>query len=61
MPIDTLDCTVPDVWLSCTGCGSHGPGHTKEDVGKVGWSADSQFNYATSAASAVSAVSVHSQ
>ena len=25
-----------DVWLPFIGCGSHGPGHTKGDVGKVG-------------------------
>ena len=43
-----------DVWLPFIGCGSHGSGHTKGDVGKVGWSADSQSNNTTSAASAVS-------
>ena len=40
------------MWLSYTGYGYHGSVHSKGNVGKVGWSSDSQSNY-TSAARAV--------
>ena len=38
-----------DVWLSYTGCGSHGSIHSKGIVGKMGWSADSQSIYSSAA------------
>ena len=53
MPIDTLDCTVQMCGFPALDVAPMEQGLTKEDMGKVEWSADSQSNYTTSAASAV--------